>query len=50
MMNLEIADYERTIASLNEQIGAKVKAADELNAEISRLGERADGLQKQLGS
>ena len=48
-MDLEIADYERTIQSLNEQLSGRDKASDELSAEITRLTEKAAGLQKELG-
>ena len=48
MMDLEIADYERTIQALNFQISNKQKEIDELQVEVSRQKENVDGLQKQL--
>ena len=48
MMDLEIADYERTIQALNFQISNKQKEIDELQVEVSRQKENVEGLQKQL--
>ena len=49
MMDLEIADYERTIKTLNEQIELKNEKAKEQETEIDRLNEMQTALQKQLG-
>ncbi|XP_064638561.1 GRIP and coiled-coil domain-containing protein 2-like isoform X1 [Lineus longissimus] len=50
MMDLEMADYERTIQNLNDQIAAKDKKIGDLEKDISRLEEKSKSLQTQLES
>ncbi|KAK3605782.1 hypothetical protein CHS0354_033984 [Potamilus streckersoni] len=50
MMDLEIADYERTVQALNGRIADRDKTISELRLEINRLEERAKVLQEQAGS
>ena len=49
MMDLEIADYERTAQALNEKIREKDKEVEEMKTEINRLEERTKALQGQIG-
>ena len=49
-MDLEIADYERTVQSLNDAITERDSKVKDLETEISRLEEKASSLQKQLGN
>ena len=49
MMDLEIADYERTVQSLNDAISERDSKLKDLEIEISRLEEKTASLQKQLG-
>ena len=49
MMDLEIADYERTVQNLNAAITEHEKIEGEKNTEIKRLEEKVASLSKQLG-
>ena len=49
MMDLEIADYERTMQTLNEQITERDLVITECRAETARQEENVAALQKQLG-
>lgn len=49
MMDLEIADYERTVQNLNSAVAEHEKIQAEKDAEIIRLEEKVASLSKQLG-
>jgi chromosome segregation ATPase len=49
MMDLEIADYERTVQNLNAIIDEHKKLEEEKETEIRRLEEKVTSLSKQLG-
>ena len=49
MMDLEYADYERTIQTLNEQVAARDTTTAELQLEMDRLTEKHTAILKQLG-
>ena len=48
-MDLEIADYERTVHTLNEQVRDKDTRIMSMETEISRQEEKVSALNKQLG-
>ena len=48
-MDLEIADYERTMEALNAQLAGKDANITELKVEIERLEEGNKSLKEQLG-
>ena len=48
-MDLEIADYERTVEALNNVIAEKDKTIDENRTEIDMLEERVKTLKEQTG-
>ena len=48
-MDLEIADYERTVQALNNVIADKDKALEENRTEIDTLEERVKTLKEQTG-
>ena len=48
-MDLEIADYERTVQALNNVIAEKDKALEENRTEIDTLEERVKTLKEQTG-
>ena len=50
MMDLEIADYERTVESLNAQVAEREKSIKEGETEIARLQENLKSTQTQLGT
>lgn len=49
MMDLEIADYERTVEALNGKVAEKEKELEEYKTEIDRLEGRTKTLQEQIG-
>jgi phage-related tail protein len=49
MMDLEIADYERTVQALTTQVQEKDEEITEMKTEIERLEVRAKTLQEQIG-
>ena len=49
MMDLEIADYERTVQNLNDIVSQKDSQINSQQAEEDRLNERIESLNKQLG-
>lgn len=49
MMDLEIADYERTVQALNTKVSEKDAEITELKTEIERLEGRTKVLQEQIG-
>lgn len=49
MMDLEIADYERTVEALNGKVAEKEKELEEYKSEIDRLEGRTKNLQEQIG-
>jgi uncharacterized coiled-coil protein SlyX len=49
MLDLEIADYERTIHSLNAQLAERDGQMASLKAEVSRLEERLQLMHTQIG-
>ena len=49
MMDLEIADYERTVQALNTQVREKDVEITEMKTEIERLEGRTKTLQEQIG-
>ena len=49
MMDLEIADYERTVNSLQAQLNNKDEKIVELQNEVTHYEERTKTLQKQIG-
>ena len=49
MMDLEIADYERSVQTMNAQIDEREEKIKELEGEISRLEEKNTATQKLLG-
>ena len=49
MMDLEIADYERTVHALNAQLSDQDSLITDLKAEISRMEERIQLMQTQIG-
>lgn len=48
-MDLEIADYERTVQSLHDTVADRETKIRDANAEITRLNEKIASLNKQLG-
>ena len=48
-MDLEIADYERTVEALNKAINEKDKLLEENKAEIDMLEDRVKTLKEQIG-
>ena len=48
MMDLEIADYERTVHALNAQLSDRDSQITSLKAEISRVQERIQLMQTQI--
>ncbi len=48
-MDLEIADYERTVQTLNAAVDDKDEKVKECEIEIVRQQENVTSLQKQLG-
>ena len=50
MMDLEIADYERTMEALNGKVAEKEKEVEENKAEIEKLEGRTKNLQEQIGT
>lgn len=50
MMDLEIADYERTVQTLNEQIAERDTTIEEERAEVARQKEKVAALEKQMGA
>ena len=48
-MDLEIADYERTVEALNNAITEKDKLLEENKAEIDMLEDRVKTLKEQIG-
>ena len=48
-MDLEIADYERTVQNLNDIVSQKDSQINSQQAEEDRLNERIESLNKQLG-
>ena len=48
-MDLEIADYERTVEALNNTIAEKDKIIEENKAEIDLLEDRVKTLKEQIG-
>ena len=49
MMDLEIADYERTVQTLNAQITDRDNKLSEKDDEVRRIEEKVNSLKKQLG-
>lgn len=49
MLDLEMADYERTIHALNEQLTERNSQLSDARAEIIRLEERLQFMQNQIG-
>ena len=49
MMDLEIADYERTVEALNSKVTERDATITELRSEVERLEEKARGLKEQIG-
>ena len=49
MMDLEIADYERTVQTLNAQIADRDSKLCEKDEEVRRIEETVNSLKKQLG-
>ena len=49
MMDLEIADYERTVEALNNTIAEKEKLLEENKTEIDTLEDRVKTLKEQIG-
>ncbi len=49
-MDLEIADYERTVQTLNAQVAERDAKISEKDAEIGRCEEKSAALKKQLGT
>lgn len=49
MMDLEIADYERTVQALNNKITERDAAITDLKSEVERLEEKAKALKEQIG-
>ena len=49
-MDLEIADYERTMEALNGKVAEKEKEVEENKAEIEKLEGRTKNLQEQIGT
>ena len=49
MMDLEIADYERTVEALNSKVKERDTTITELRSEVERLEEKARGLKEQIG-
>ena len=49
MIELEIADYERTVRSLHDTVDQRDSVIRELQAEVSRHQESITSLQQQLG-
>ena len=50
MMDLEIADYERTVHALNAQLSDRDSHITDLKAEINRVEERVQLMQTQIGT
>lgn len=48
-MDLEIADYERTVNSLQVQLSNKDEKIAELQNEVTHYEERTKTLQKEIG-
>ena len=48
-MDLEIADYERTVEALNSKVTERDATITELRSEVERLEEKARGLKEQIG-
>ena len=49
-MDLEIADYERTVEALNNTIAEKDKLLEENKTEIDTLEDRVKTLKEQIGN
>ena len=49
-MDLEIADYERTVEALNNTIAEKDKLLEENKTEIDMLEDRVKTLKEQIGN
>ena len=49
MMDLEIADYERTVQTLNAQIADRDSKLHEKDDEVRRIEETVNSLKRQLG-
>ena len=50
MMGLEMADYDRTIRTLNHTVDEKEVEVQGLEEEVSRLRERLEAMGKQIGT
>ena len=50
MMDLEIADYERTVQTLNAEIADRDSKLKEKDDEVRRIEEKTNSLKKQLGT
>jgi len=48
-MDLEMADYERTVQALNQQLTERDKTTVDLQTEVQRQEDRVKSLQEQLG-
>jgi len=49
MMDLEMADYERTVAALTARAAQRDSDVEEAHAEVKRLKETITTLQAQIG-
>ena len=49
MMDLEIADYERTVSTLHQVVAERDSKILEVEAEVHRQEDKVTSLQKQLG-
>lgn len=49
MMDLEMADYERTVQILNSQLAERDQSLTELKVEVKRLEDRNKVLKEQIG-
>lgn len=49
MMDLEMADYERTVQILNSQLAERDQSLTELKTEVKRLEDRNKVLKEQIG-
>ena len=49
MLDLEMADYERTISTLNAQVAEKDSKVTQVNRELEKLEQRISLMQTQLG-
>lgn len=49
MLDLEMADYERTIATLHGQVEERDRRVDDLKSELDKLEQRIALMQTQIG-